>query len=92
MDTIDHTVESGFCTVCGETEDWINGAVDDAAPEGVRMSAVKHDDAHSLRVDRVLMPGETALRTFWCTCGHSFGAKFDSPARAAYRAHRKVSA
>jgi hypothetical protein len=56
--------------------------------EGVRMSAVRHDSAHSLRVDRTLRPGDKEARDFWCTCGADFGSLFDSPARAAYRKHR----
>ena len=63
----------------------------DNTQDGFKVSGVRHDDAHSLRVNRTLPPGAREERTFWCTCGERFGAAFDSPARAAYRAHRKAA-
>lgn len=56
--------------------------------ESLPVSGVRHDDAHSLRTDRKLLPMEKAPRRFWCICGAGFGVTYDSTARKAYRAHR----
>lgn len=90
-----HTVRDGFCTTCGETEEWLTqqGAdferVTEAKDDGLPMSGVRNDAAHALRVDRTLAWNATEKRTFWCTCGRNFGSLYDTTARRAYRAHRK---
>ena len=56
-----------------------------------QMGGVRHDDKHSLRVDRTAIPGEKAKRWFWCTCGKRFGFLSDLAARTLYREHRKIN-
>jgi len=57
----------------------------------LRAGSVKHDDIHSLRIDRTLTPGVAEKRNWRCTCGHDFGLLYDNAAKGAYRLHRKES-
>ena len=94
MDTNTHTMQDSRCTVCGSFDFQLEevGAkmIDATQPKGLRVSGVRHDDAHSLRVDRSIAPGAKEARTFWCTCGHKFSRQYDTLAIRLYRAHRKA--
>ena len=101
MSTTTHTMRDGFCTTCGETEEWLTQTdgemvraeqapmTDAERAEQFKFSGVRNDAAHTLYVDRSLAPGEKQSRHFRCSCGKYLGFNPDYLGARFYRAHRK---
>ena len=57
----------------------------------VGVDGVRNDDAHALRTNVRLTPGDRVARPMMCRCGKDFGKLYDNAAKAAYREHRKTA-